>query len=386
MNENSVKIHVNELEIGMKIRLPKSWIEHPFWKNKITIKSMTEIQIIKNIDIKYVDLLNAPISVYKETTPSVEENENRQTEATSVEQITFRGESNLFLQDEINLRIEESKTVFEQFTDRLDEITNLIIRGNPSAKDKFSMLVLNLVDFSQSRTKRELISIPSVGGYYPSTQQAVSSALFSIILTKSMNHPVSELKKVCTTSLLLGIKRFASSGANEINKEYFDLKMQKFIDSFTPQEIITESLAGNAGDKVENNIFYHTIRLTMDFVNFFNSDYSKPAKILLGTFFKKNNSPNATEQKILNLIVKLLGIYPPGTYIRLKKYCIAKVVMSSSEIDNPYVIKCSIFNSDLEIIQLADIRPEVLDLLSNKDVPSSVSKKLDVSMRNYIFI
>ncbi|WP_110458851.1 HD-GYP domain-containing protein [Shewanella algidipiscicola] len=50
----SCKVNVNQLQTGNFVRLPISWKEHPFLFNSFKIKQKTQIELIKNLGIEFV--------------------------------------------------------------------------------------------------------------------------------------------------------------------------------------------------------------------------------------------------------------------------------------------------------------------------------------------
>lgn len=385
MKESSVKIHVNDLAVGMKIKMPGKWIEHPFWKSKITIKSHTEILVIKELNIQHVELLN-PHTLPNISTSEFNNANEKISDCLTTDQVDIKDLSECLQQVDVSSRVKESNQKFENFTGRLDEITNLILAGDLSAKKKFHCLSSDLVDYVKSRDNTNTIIISSFGGYYKSTQLAISNASLSIIVAKAMNLSINDINELSKAALLLGLDKLINSDDVKNNNNVAGLRIRTFIEDFNIDDIMSGlSFTKVCYTEVRNTIF-QIVKLCTGLGDFFYLNHSKSAKSLLGIYFKKNQSNNDVGLRALNILVKTLGIYPPGTYMKLKKNCFAKVIMSTSEVENPYVIKCSAVNSDHEILHIIDIQDDILELVCCKDIPLSVSKKLNVSMQNFFFI
>lgn len=54
MSDTAEKIDVNQLQVGMHIELPSSWTAHPFLFNKFKIKSTEQVEIIQQLGLEYV--------------------------------------------------------------------------------------------------------------------------------------------------------------------------------------------------------------------------------------------------------------------------------------------------------------------------------------------
>lgn len=52
------KLLLSELQLGMRVKLPLSWTNHPFLFNRVDINSLAQIEMIRGLGVPYVFLLS----------------------------------------------------------------------------------------------------------------------------------------------------------------------------------------------------------------------------------------------------------------------------------------------------------------------------------------
>ena len=73
----NIKINVDRIQLGLYIRLPVKWNEHPFLLNSFKIKNQDQIRVIRHLGIKFV-YMNAeqsdvgPLPVQKDEPKSID--------------------------------------------------------------------------------------------------------------------------------------------------------------------------------------------------------------------------------------------------------------------------------------------------------------------------
>ncbi|MGL6013024.1 MAG: DUF3391 domain-containing protein, partial [Shewanella oncorhynchi] len=63
------KLLLSEIQLGMRVKLPLSWTNHPFLFNRVDISSAAQIEMIRGLGVPYVFLLselNAELDIVEE--------------------------------------------------------------------------------------------------------------------------------------------------------------------------------------------------------------------------------------------------------------------------------------------------------------------------------
>ncbi|WP_199451401.1 DUF3391 domain-containing protein, partial [Vibrio harveyi] len=98
----NIKLAVDRLTIGLYVKLPLQWTEHPFLLNHFKIKDKQQLRLIKNLNLKYVYL----IPEKSDTTPLAPDS---QPEAISEQESQYLDKQAEKLWQEKQRRIEHLK-------------------------------------------------------------------------------------------------------------------------------------------------------------------------------------------------------------------------------------------------------------------------------------
>jgi len=338
-----IKVSVEQLQPGIFIQLPLKWFQHPFVLNNFKIKSTDQIKIIKKLGVKHVIAF-----------PTKSDNK-----PLTVNEIHLKGEVNstdiIELKDELTalkeLRIEKLKQ-FRRNINRTEKnfkrsmlhVRTVMkdIRSRPvQAIDQASQLIDEISE--QLLSKGDIVlhlmseSKEDENLYYHSLNVAILAMLIGKKkgLTKdslttlgmaALFHDIGKLK--VPTQILRKIAPLTSPEQNflKLHPQYsvelldlandFDKKAKRIIEQH--HELYDGSgypnkLKGHQLDPLAN-----ILSVVNSYDNLCHPIDSKKAKTpysALSHLFKRDK--HKYEPHSLGLLVKLLGIYPPGTVVEL---------------------------------------------------------------------
>lgn len=338
-----IKVSVEQLQPGIFIQLPLKWFQHPFVLNNFKIKSTDQIKIIKKLGVKHVIAF-----------PTKSDNK-----PLAVNEIHLKDEVNstdiIELKDELTtlkeLRVEKLKQ-FRRNVNRTEKnfkrsmlhVRTIMkdIRSRPvQAIDQASQLIDEISE--QLLSKGDIVlhlmseSKENENLYYHSLNVAILAMLIGKKkgLTKdslttlgmaALFHDIGKLK--VPTQILRKIAPLTSPEQNllKLHPQYsielldlandFDQKAKRIIEQH--HELYDGSgypnkLKGHQLDPLAN-----ILSVVNSYDNLCHPSDTKKAKTpysALSHLFKRDK--HKYEPHSLGLLVKLLGIYPPGTVVEL---------------------------------------------------------------------
>jgi hypothetical protein len=97
-------------------------------------------------------------------------------------------------------------------------------------------------------------------------------------------------------------------------------------------------------------------------------------QIALGYLFK--NRVGQHQEQLISALVKVLGIYPPGTLVSLSDNSVGKVMMTTAEVRQPQVWACKRDGSEPKLRFLMDEEVSVEAVLKSDELTEGASKTL----------
>ncbi|SFD14776.1 HD-GYP domain-containing protein [Pseudoalteromonas denitrificans] len=338
-----IKVAVEQLQPGIFIQLPLKWFQHPFVLSHFKIKSAEQVKIIKSLGIKYV--IAFPAKSDEKPLPTQDISLDQITDDTEVED----------LKDELTLlkeqRIEKLK-VFRREINRTEKnfqrsmshVKTIMkdIRSRPvQAIEQAGQLIDEISE--QLLSKGDVVlhlmseSKEDEGLYYHSLnvsilamllakKKGLTKASLSTVGMAGLFHDIGKLK--VPTQILRKTEPLTAPEENFLKlhpkysveilelAESFDEKAKLIIEQH--HEFFDGSGHPKGLSKSQLDPLTHILSVVNNYDNLCHPQDIKKAKTpyaSLSHLFKKDK--HKYEPESLGLLVKLLGIYPPGTVVEL---------------------------------------------------------------------
>jgi putative nucleotidyltransferase with HDIG domain len=386
-----VKIAPKDIKLGYAIKLPVGWMKHPFLTNKLVVESVQQIRIIQSLELEYVYF-------YPERSTVVVETETSNSECS-----VSQGLGDLQLRTEMQLekeqRIEQAKAhrrelqkTEKAFTQSMVQVRNLMtkVQGRPlNAIDDASQLVSNLADTILSEDALVLHLISQAGTEQESMYfHVLNVSILAMMLAKNLKYSAEEVKWVGLGAMFHDIGKLKipsqilrKTTALTTPEQNFiklhpklGLELLNLTKEFPPEaKVIVEQhheyLDGTgypAGLKA-NEI--HKLARVVAVVNEFDNlchptdmtQARSPHHALSVMFKTMKGKLGDLEMKVM---IKMMGIYPPGTVVMLsdKRVGIVMAVNSDSML-YPDVL---IYDADVPRLEAAIVTLEANKLSIEK--------------------
>ena len=338
-----IKVAVEQLQPGVFIQIPLKWFEHPFIFGRFKLKSNEQIEIIKSLGVKHViaypaksDASLIPIS---EVAHETSLNDSKITDLKN--ELTLIKEQRIEKLKKFRKDLNHTEICFQHSVNNIREIMK-DIRSRPiQAIEQASQLINEISDrlLDQDDIVLHLMSETKEDEniYYHS----LNVSILSMLLAKKKGLSKQQLNTIGMAGLFHDIGKLKiptqiirkTEPLNTAEKNYLKLHPQYSVELLNLTEnfdkdakkIIAqhhELFDGSGYPKGLSGAQIHPLTHILSVVNNYDSlchpmniKKAKTPFAALSQQFKHDK--HKYEPLSLGLLVKLLGVYPPGTVVEL---------------------------------------------------------------------
>ncbi|MBY5922312.1 HD-GYP domain-containing protein [Ferrimonas balearica] len=386
MSSREFKIPVNALQVGQSIRLPLAWKEHPFMFNRFRIKDEGQILLIRKLGLSHVFLQlaegeQAPVLEQAETptSPSLPQGKpDRQViRAHQAERDAMVEESRIYRR-----LLKKCEQAYGQSIDTVRSSFNRIATSPEQAyADSCAVVeeILTQFEHAGSDTVLQLVAANQEGSMQC---HAINVAVVALVLGRALGLEGPQLRELGLAALVhdVGKLRIPSSILNKrspLNKaeqnylrQHPKLALEMLRGTpFSTKSITTmvvghheyldgsgypQKLSGNAISPMTQIL---TIANEYDSLVNGNTKTLPPYQALAYMFKCRSKQLNSM---YLQTLVKTLGVYPPGTLVRLENGQVGKVL--SSDASQPLFPTLILYDAEIPKIEAPMVSLEMLGL------------------------
>lgn len=410
----SIKITVDRIRPGLHIRLPVKWNEHPFLFNSFKLKTQEQINMIKHLGIQHVFI----DPNQSDTTPlPVTE---AQPQATSEEDIDRETKK---MWDEKQSRIDKLNTYrrrviscekeFERSLSQLRSVMSKIRNRPETAVHEASAMVDDIVDKLLSDDNVTLHLMNGKSEFEDIYFHSLNVAILAMMIAKNKGMSARKIKEVAFGALFHDIgkikiptailRKTTKLTAPEVNylklHTKYGLDMAEGIRDFpdSAKNIIGQHHEltdgsgypdGKKGDNIDE--MAQIVAVANAYDNLCHTNIVAEQKIpytALSYLYKNCKHQYNTEN--LNILIKFMGVYPPGTVVHLSNKMVGLVIsVNSSNILFPNVLlyDANVPRTQAPIVDLADKDIKIEGAILPAKLPDAVREYLNPRSRiSYFF-
>lgn len=402
-----LKLKPDELKLGYAVKLPGSWMKHPFLSGEILIENPQQLQIIRSLQLDYVFFY--PDKSKKMPQPG---------DLSEEEQASFNmaaSEAQLKMQQEKMLRIEQAKAnrrdiqkTEKAFAQSLIQVRALMskIQGRPlNAIEDASSLIGAMADVLLGADSLILHLISAAnkeqeGLYY----HALNVATLSMMLAKNLKLSANDIKAVGMGALFHDIgklkipsqilRKTTALTAPEQNllklHTKYGVELVGLTDIFPLQawpiiEQHHELIDGSGYPKGLTEAQIDKLARIVCVVNCFDNlchplDLSKARSPHHALSYMYRSMKGKLPELEMRVMIKMMGVYPPGTIVQLSDQRIG-IVMSVNS-DNLLCPNVMIYDADVPrleapVLTLDQDTLSIVKVLKIQALPQQVAEYLN---------
>lgn len=348
--EKVIQLPIDRLKPGLYIDLQLHWTEHPFLFRRFRIKSLDEIVVIRELGLREV-------AVYPGRSTAEVESEARPPVDMPVTRDAMWEAKNQRIEDAARYRSRRNKRSRE-YAERVKQVRNLtanlqnapanaardareIAEAMTTAFDDEGNVMINLVNFSDDR--------------FSLYHHTINVAVITLSLGKALGIRGRELRWLCIGALLHDIGnsaipakvRMKQSALTSAERKLMNThpvlgaRLASYLEDIDPEvvKIIEqhhEYLDGSGFPKglkhAEISDLARVVAITNLYDNLCNPQDPKQSltpKASMATLFQAYK--NKLDSTIVQRFIQAMGVYPPGTVVRLSDGSIGLVTAVHSE-------------------------------------------------------
>ncbi|MGD8111840.1 HD-GYP domain-containing protein [Vibrio sp. TRT 17S01] len=414
----SIKITVDRIQPGLHIRLPVKWNEHPFLLNSFKIKNEEQIQMIRHLGIKHVymnpaqsDTQPLPPSEVKDSP----ENETQNTTAIDAEAQKLWKEKQQRIEklSAYRRRVLNCEKEFERSLAQMRAVMNKIRNRPEQAVGEAQQLVNSIVDKLLSDDNVTLHLMNGKSEFEDIYFHSLNVAVIAMMIAQAKKLPADEIKSVAFASLFHDIGKIKVPTAivrkqtplTEPEKNYlklhtkYGLDIANNIESFPKiaKTVISQHHELNDGSGYPEGLKEEQIDPLTQIVSVANAydnlcHPSNPADakipyVALSYLYK--NCKHLYSNENLNILIKFMGVYPPGTVVQLSNDMVGLVISVNSKsilYPNVLIYDPSVPRTQAPIIDLAEKEIKIVNAILPHKLPDKVREYLNPRSRiSYFF-
>jgi HD-GYP domain-containing protein (c-di-GMP phosphodiesterase class II) len=407
----SIKISVDRLQIGNYIKLPLNWKEHPFLFSSFQIKSQEQIDLIRRLGLKQVIIFPEKSSAPPKP-PQAKDNNDIKTPDPTLASI----EANLAAEKERRIEqlkqyrrsLQRSEKAFERSMTQLRNLMSKLqtrpLTALSEAKELVDGIVAQLLS-AEDMVLHLMSDAPDGENIY---YHSLNVSILSMMLAKEAGFSEEEMKQLGFASLLhdIGVLRVPSPilrKTDPLTKAETNLFRQHPRYSVDLLE-----LTKDCPDVIKNIVLSHHERLDgsgypdgkkaeqidrlvqiISVIDEYDSlcnpmPNSKPKVPHAVLSFMFKNRTKQLNKDYIGLLIKQLGIYPPGSVVQLSNGQVGLVMSVNSKrllFPSVMVYDPSIPRQEAPVIDLEDAGLTIGKVISPTRLPTAVFEYLNPRVR-----
>ncbi len=422
MSTNTCTIDVNQLRVGLYIHLDLGWMDHPFTLSNFKLNDEDQIQKIKKIGLKTLryDPKRSDCAPLPEVEAKLRVVQNKPEELVEAEvavaSITEEASPVVDMKQlrckQLHHAIDESEKKFVIASDTVKNIQRNIQTAPKACLEQATVLVNSIVNSALSEGD---IAIHALNGNRSSDahyQHALNVTVIAMILAKSIQMSKEDAQLLGVSTILHDIGKAKISDKILLKKEklthaemlhyqqHSELGAQMVKDLGLPSRMarvvmqhheFADGTGYPAGLKTEQtDPLARIIVLANNYDKLCNpvnvAEAKTPYESLAYMFAHQRSK---FDEHLLKRLIKSLGVYPPGSIVKLSNEQYATVIsVNPNHPLKPYVkLLQKVEDADAQIVDLRDEKNiNITACLKPAQIPSEVLKHLNARKKVSYFI
>ncbi len=353
----AAKISPNQIKIGYFIQLPVNWLKHPFITNKFKIATLEQIAIIQSLALEFVYFFPEKSTILPETPASEADTNVLQQQAASLKsELEREKNTRIELAKEQRRQIQRTEKAFEQSMVQIRNIMAKIGSRPLQAMDEAREMIHQIADTIVNADALVLHLISQAGKdqenlYY----HALNVSILSMMLAKNLSFSEEDIKLIglgalfhdigklkIPTQVLRKTEALTTPEINLLNLHTkYGVELLKLTEAFpiNALDIVLQHHEMLDGSGYPSGLTANQIdkrAKVVAVVNEFDTlchpqDQSKARSPHHAMSYLFKSMKGKLEQNYMAALIKMMGVYPPGTVVMLSDQRVGLVMSVNSD-------------------------------------------------------
>ncbi|HBC3411622.1 TPA: HD-GYP domain-containing protein [Vibrio parahaemolyticus] len=411
----AIKLTVDRIQPGLHIRLPLKWNDHPFLLNSFKIKDQEQIEMIRHLGVKFVYFNpeqsdTAPLPVNQTQTDSTTSNESLDLETQKLWQEKQKRIEKL---SAYRRRVIQCEKEFERSLARMRSVMTKIRNRPTAAVDEAQLLIEDIVEKLMCDDNVTLHLMNGKNEFEDIYFHSLNVAVIAMMIGRAKGYSAKQLKELSFAALFHDMGKIKIPTAilrkqvplTEPETNYLKLHTKYGLDLANQIEGFPEPAKtviaqhhelrdgsgypeGLKGDEIDE--LAQIVIVANAFDNLCHTPIASEQKIpytALSHLYK--NCKHLYKEENLNILIKFMGVFPPGTVVQLSNNMVGLVISVNASnllFPNVLVYDPSVPRTQAPIIELASKDLRIVNAIHPSKLPDKIKEYINPRSRiSYFF-
>ncbi|MCR9944557.1 HD-GYP domain-containing protein [Vibrio owensii] len=410
----AIKLTVDRIQPGLHIRLPLKWNDHPFLLNSFKIKDQEQVEMIRHLGVKFV-YFNPEQSDASPLPANQPQAEVKKGDALDLEAQKLWQEKQKRIEklSAYRRRVIQCEKEFERSLARMRSVMTKIRNRPADAVGEAKQLIDDIVEKLMCDDNVTLHLMNGKNEFEDIYFHSLNVAVIAMMIGRAKGYSAEQLKALSFAALFHDMGKIKIPTAilrkqtplSEPESNYLKLHTKYGLDMANQIEDFPESAKtviaqhhelrdgsgypeGLKGDEIDE--LAQVIIVANAFDNLCHTPIACEQKIpytALSHLYK--NCKHLYKEENLNILIKFMGVFPPGTVVQLSNNMVGLVISVNAShllFPNVLVYDPAVPRTQAPIIDLASKDIKIVNAIHPSKLPEKIKEYLNPRSRiSYFF-
>lgn len=410
----AIKLTVDRIQPGLHIRLPLKWNDHPFLLNSFKIKDQEQVEMIRHLGVKFV-YFNPEQSDASPLPANQLQAEVKKGDALDLEAQKLWQEKQKRIEklSAYRRRVIQCEKEFERSLARMRSVMTKIRNRPADAVGEAKQLIDDIVEKLMCDDNVTLHLMNGKNEFEDIYFHSLNVAVIAMMIGRAKGYSAEQLKALSFAALFHDMGKIKIPTAilrkqtplSEPESNYLKLHTKYGLDMANQIEDFPESAKtviaqhhelrdgsgypeGLKGDEIDE--LAQVIIVANAFDNLCHTPIASEQKIpytALSHLYK--NCKHLYKEENLNILIKFMGVFPPGTVVQLSNNMVGLVISVNAShllFPNVLVYDPAVPRTQAPIIDLASKDIKIVNAIHPSKLPEKIKEYLNPRSRiSYFF-
>ncbi|MFV8454540.1 HD-GYP domain-containing protein [Vibrio owensii] len=410
----AIKLTVDRIQPGLHIRLPLKWNDHPFLLNSFKIKDQEQVEMIRHLGVKFV-YFNPEQSDVSPLPANQPQAEVKKDDALDIEAQKLWQEKQKRIEklSAYRRRVIQCEKEFERSLARMRSVMTKIRNRPADAVGEAKQLIDDIVDKLMCDDNVTLHLMNGKNEFEDIYFHSLNVAVIAMMIGRAKGYSAEQLKALSFAALFHDMGKIKIPTAilrkqtplSEPESNYLKLHTKYGLDMANQIEDFPDSAKtviaqhhelrdgsgypeGLKGDEIDE--LAQVIIVANAFDNLCHTPIASEQKIpytALSHLYK--NCKHLYKEENLNILIKFMGVFPPGTVVQLSNNMVGLVISVNAShllFPNVLVYDPAVPRTQAPIIDLASKDIKIVNAIHPSKLPEKIKEYLNPRSRiSYFF-
>ncbi|TDE19612.1 HD-GYP domain-containing protein [Vibrio owensii] len=410
----AIKLTVDRIQPGLHIRLPLKWNDHPFLLNSFKIKDQEQVEMIRHLGVKFV-YFNPEQSDVSPLPANQPQAEVKKDDALDLEAQKLWQEKQKRIEklSAYRRRVIQCEKEFERSLARMRSVMTKIRNRPADAVGEAKQLIDDIVEKLMCDDNVTLHLMNGKNEFEDIYFHSLNVAVIAMMIGRAKGYSAEQLKALSFAALFHDMGKIKIPTAilrkqtplSEPESNYLKLHTKYGLDMANQIEDFPDSAKtviaqhhelrdgsgypeGLKGDEIDE--LAQVIIVANAFDNLCHTPIASEQKIpytALSHLYK--NCKHLYKEENLNILIKFMGVFPPGTVVQLSNNMVGLVISVNAShllFPNVLVYDPAVPRTQAPIIDLASKDIKIVNAIHPSKLPEKIKEYLNPRSRiSYFF-